>query len=59
MPARINDPQHWRRRAEEMRALARLADDLDARSSMLGIADEYERLAQRAERRTNENQNAG
>jgi hypothetical protein len=52
MPALINNPKHWRQRAEEMRALAAVADDLDARSSMLIVADEYEKLAQRAEQRS-------
>lgn len=49
----INDPSHWRARAQEMRGLAAMADDLDARASMLAIAEEYERLAQRAEQRSN------
>jgi hypothetical protein len=35
-----------------MRALAKLADDLDVRASMLKVAEEYEKLAQRAEQRS-------
>ena len=50
MPARsINDPQHWLDRAKEARALAETIADLEAKRMMLGIADDYERLAQRAE----------
>ena len=53
MPARsINDPQHWLDRAKEARAaLAETIADLEAKRMMLGIADDYERLAQRAEER--------
>ena len=52
MPARsINDPQHWLDRAKEARALAETIADLEAKRVMLGIADDYERLAQRAEER--------
>ena len=47
----LNNPQHWRDRAEEARAVADQLDDPDARRTMLGIADEYERLALNAERR--------
>ena len=51
MPARsINDPQHWLDRAKEARALTEIAD-LEAKRMMFGIADDYERLAQRAEER--------
>ncbi len=52
MPARsINDPQHWLDRAKEARALAEAIADLEAKRMMLGIADNYERLAPRAEER--------
>jgi hypothetical protein len=45
------DPKHWRDRAEEARIHAgRMADD-DAKLTMLRIAEEYERLAERAEAR--------
>jgi hypothetical protein len=47
----INDPEHWRARAREMRALAGLAHDEEARAAMLKVADDYEDLARRAERR--------
>jgi hypothetical protein len=38
----INDPKHWRERAEGARALADQMEDQDARRKMLRIADDYE-----------------
>jgi hypothetical protein len=45
----INDPKHWRERAEGARTLADQMEDPDARHKMPRIAD-YEELAKRAER---------
>jgi hypothetical protein len=46
--SRQDDGEHWRRRAEEMRAVAK--DMLDpSKQTMLEIALGYERLAQMAE----------
>lgn len=45
------DPEHWRSRAEEARATADQMHDSDSRRVMLGIADGYDKLAARAERR--------
>jgi hypothetical protein len=52
MPASIiNDPKHWRERAKEARAIADEMNDREAKQTMLGIARDYVRLAERAEAR--------
>jgi hypothetical protein len=48
MVSTITDPEHRRQRAAEMRTLARGINDIDARTTALRIADDYERLAERA-----------
>jgi hypothetical protein len=48
----INEPEHWRARADEARILAKQMNDAEAKVAMLRIAEDYERLAQRAEGRT-------
>ena len=57
----LDDPEHWRTRAAEMR---RIADGLDvlalAKASMVQTAEEYDRLAARAEGRAlRQNDQAG
>ena len=47
----FDDPKHWRQRAEQARALAEQMSDAPSREMMLGIAKDYERLAERAEQR--------
>ena len=47
----INDPKHWRHRAKEARALAQQMGDPEAKRKMLKNADDYDRLAERAEER--------
>jgi hypothetical protein len=47
----INEPEHWLARAEEARMLANQMNDAEAKVAMLRIAEDYERLAQRAEGR--------
>ena len=46
--SKINDPQYWRRRAEEARTLAEELTDPDAKRKMLKIAETYEQLSVRA-----------
>jgi hypothetical protein len=41
----INDPKHWRERAEEARTVADDTNDPDSKSKMLRIAENYEELA--------------
>ena len=44
----IEDSEHWRQRAVEMRALAEGVVDARSAAVMLRIAAEYEKLAARA-----------
>ena len=46
----INDPEHWRKRADEARNLADDMKDEISKQMTLQIADDYEHLAKRAER---------
>jgi hypothetical protein len=48
VPMLYNDPEHWRKRAEDARALARLMSDPIGKEAMMEIADKYDRLAARA-----------
>jgi hypothetical protein len=48
----LNDPAHWRERAEEARRGAATPADPEARQTMLEIADRYDRLAMGALIRT-------
>jgi hypothetical protein len=49
--ASINDPVHWRERAEEMRTLADEMHDELSKKMMVQLAEDYEKLARRAEER--------
>ena len=51
MPFVFNDPLHWLIKASEARELAAEMKDLGARAEMLTIAEEYEKIAQRAAER--------
>ena len=48
MPFVFNDPQHWLDRAAEARELAAKMTDMGARADMLTIAEEYQKIADRA-----------
>jgi hypothetical protein len=43
-----SNPEHWRKRAEDARVLARLMSDPVGKEAMMEIADRYDRLAARA-----------
>ena len=51
MPFVFNDPLHWIIKASEAREIAAQMTDLGARTDMLTIAHEYEKIAQRAAER--------
>ncbi len=46
-----NDAEHWRDRAAEMRALSAELKDFETRTLMLRLANDYDKLADRAEER--------
>jgi hypothetical protein len=49
MTSAVRDPEHWRSRAKEARALAELIIDPESKRGMLTIADEYEKIAKRSD----------
>jgi hypothetical protein len=53
----LDDPQHWRARADEMRQLANLASDITAKETILRIAYDYAQLAWYAEDRLKKDKN--
>jgi len=48
----INDPGHWRARAEKFRSLAEDLNNEQAKKEMLQLAKDYDYLAERAEKRS-------
>jgi hypothetical protein len=48
----LDEPEHWLERAEEARSIADQLSDPESRRMMLRIAEDYERLANHARRRT-------
>jgi hypothetical protein len=47
----LDDPEHWRERAEEARTIAEQMHTEDAKRQMLSIARGYDRMAEHAEAR--------
>ena len=52
-PRETNDPDHWRNRAAQMLSLASKMAGSDAAILMNDLADDYDRLAERAAIRAN------
>ena len=52
MPNSVNDPAHWAERARQMRELAWQTADETAKRDMLRVAADYDKLADRAARRS-------
>jgi hypothetical protein len=50
-PSLLNDPAHWRQRAQETRSIADQCDDARAKQTMLEIAQHYEQIAAIAQTR--------
>ena len=55
----MNNNRYWQKRAERVRCYAAEMGDPDSRQAMLELADSYERLAQRADDRAEEDQLLG
>jgi hypothetical protein len=51
MPSFLTDPDHWRERAAQARAMSKDIDDIESRRRLLVIADGYDGMAVRAEAR--------
>ena len=51
----INDFKHWRDRAAAMRALAIMSKDSEIREIMVRLAEDYDKLADRAHIRASGN----
>lgn len=51
MPNAFGTPEHWRQRAAEARSMADGIHDSETKRAMLAIAENYERIAKRAEAR--------
>ena len=51
MRSRLNDPDYWYCRAEEVRTMAEIMSDPESQRIMLEIAEGYERLGENAAER--------
>jgi hypothetical protein len=55
----MNSSRYWRKRAERVRSYAAEMTDPESKQAMLELADSYELLAQRADKRDEEDQLRG
>jgi hypothetical protein len=51
----VNDSKHWRDRAAEMRVLSTMMQHAETQDIMVKLADDYDKLADRADIRSNGN----
>jgi len=49
----VDDAEHWRERAAQMRVLATTMKQIEAQAIMARLAEDYDKLADRAELRAN------
>jgi hypothetical protein len=49
----VNDSKHWRDRAAEMRASSTIMENAETIAVMIRLADDYDKLADRADVRSN------
>ena len=52
----LDDPEYWRKRAQEIRALAERVSSFEARGHILKMVEDYELLAERAAQGANRRQ---
>ena len=45
----VNDPRHWRDRAAQMRAMSDWMKDAETKATMLKLAEDYDKLAERVD----------
>lgn len=50
----VDNPEYWRKRAEEARTLAEQMRDPQTKALMLGVAESYEKIAKWAAESTGE-----
>ena len=49
----VHDAKHWRDKAAETRILSTMMDHIETQAIMIRLADDYDKLADRTEQRSN------